>query len=87
MDKVKEMYECDGISPGVKYTFIIYDDDKVELMFYNGAFKVNEPNVRIYDIGNSGGKRIEYGSGNVKASLPFKRYSDGELDEKWIRIK
>ena len=87
MDKVKEMYETDGIGKGTKYILTIYGDDNVGLVFYNGSFKKEESNVRIYDVGNSGGKRVEYGLGNVKASLPFKRYSDGELDEKWIRIK
>ena len=87
MSKVKEMYETDGICSGVKYLLTIMDDGSVSLTFYNGTFKRDEPNVEITTIGDNGGRRVEYGTANVTSSFPFKRYSDGELDEKWIRIK
>ena len=87
MSKVKEMYETDGICPGIKYLLTIMDDDSVTLTFYNGSFKKDEPNVEIIAIGDNGGKRVEYGTVNVKSSFPFRRYSDGTLDERWTRIK
>jgi len=87
MSTVKEIYECDGMTPNVKYVLTIYEGGNTDLVFYNGAFKTSEPNVRICEIGTNGGKRIEYGTPNVKSSLPFMRYSDGKLDDKWTRIK
>ena len=86
MGIVREIYETDGVTGGVKYVLTINEDHSVKLMFYNGAFKVEEPNVRIVDIGDNGGKRVEYGTENSKSSLPFKRYSDGALDERWTQI-
>jgi hypothetical protein len=86
MSIAKEIYETDGVSKGVKYVLTINEDDSVKLMFYNGAFKVDEPNVHIVDIGNNGGKRVEYGASTVKTSFPFKKYLDGTLDERWTKI-
>ena len=86
MGIAKEIYETDGVSKGVKYVLTINEDDSVKLMFYNGAFKFDEPNVQIIDIGNNGGKRVEYGTSIMKSSLPFKRYLDGTLDERWTKI-
>lgn len=86
MGIAKEIYETDGISKGVKYVLTINEDNSVKLMFYNGAFKVEEPCVEIVDIGDNGGKRVEYGTSKVKTSLPFKRYIDGTLDDRWTKI-
>jgi hypothetical protein len=36
-------------------------------------------------IGSNGGERIQYNNNNV--SLPFKNYSNGELDKHWRKIK
>lgn len=86
MGIVRELYETDGANKGVKYVLTINEDDSAKLVFYNGAFKVDEPNVCIVDVGGNGGKRIEYGTTNVKSSLPFKRYMDGTLDDRWTKI-
>ena len=84
---VKEMYECDGICNDTKYVLVIYDDLSVKLTFYNGTIKFEEPYVSISSVGENGGKRIEYGTGSVKTSLPFRKYIDGSLDERWTQIK
>lgn len=84
---VKELYEGDGICNGAKYIFTIYEDDSVKLTFFNGNTRVEEPAVKLIDIGTNGGKRIEYGTTNVKSSLPFRKYVDGTLDERWEQIK
>jgi hypothetical protein len=86
MGIAREIYETDGITSGVKYVLTINEDNSVKLVYYNGAFKVDEPNVEIVDIGENGGKRVEYGTTHVKSSFPFKRYLDGELDERWTKI-
>jgi hypothetical protein len=86
MGIAREIYVTDGVSKGVKYVLTINEDNSVKLVFYNGAFKVDEPEVQIIDIGVNGGKRIEYGTNSVKSSIPFKRYLDGELDERWTKI-
>jgi hypothetical protein len=86
MGIAREIYETDGISKGVKYVLTINEDDSAKLVFYNGAFKVEEPGVQIVDVGDNGGKRVEYGTSKVKTSLPFKRYIDGTLDDRWTKI-
>lgn len=86
MGIAKEIYETDGVSKGVKYVLTINEDNSVKLVFYNGAFKVEEPGVQIVDVGDNGGKRVEYGTSKVKTSLPFKRYIDGALDSRWTKI-
>jgi hypothetical protein len=86
MGIAKEIYETDGVSNGVKYVLTINEDNSVKLVCYNGAFKVEEPGVQIVDVGDNGGKRVEYGTSKVKASFPFKRYIDGTLDERWTKI-
>ena len=84
---VKEMYECDGACNGTKYVLVIYDDLSVKLTFYNGTIKFEEPAVKITPIGTNGGRAIEYGTVNVKTSLPFRKYVDGSLNERWTQIK
>ena len=87
MDKeVKELYECDGVCNGVKYILTIYKDDSVKLLFFNGSMNVEEPNVHIVNVGDNGGKRVEYGTSTVLSSFPFKKYLDGTLDERWTQI-
>ena len=81
------MYMCDGICDGTKYVLNIYDDLSVKLTFYNGTVKFEEPFVSIEPIGENGGRRIEYGTTSVKTSLPFRKYIDGSLDERWTQIK
>ena len=81
------MYECDGICTGTKYVLVIYDDWSVKLTFYNGTIRFEKPFARIKLIGDNGGKTIEYGTAHVKSSLPFRKYLDGTLDERWTQIK
>lgn len=83
--EVKELYEYNG--EGQKFLLYIYDDDSTKLTQYKGDDSIEKLNPRIYDIGGKGGKRIEYGTSNVKSSLPFINYSDGNLDKRWTRIK
>lgn len=88
MDKVvKEMYECDGVCKGTKYVLVIYDDNTPKLTFYNGDVKFEEENVSFEEIGKNGGLRVSYGTSKVQSSLPFKKYLDGTLDERWTKIK
>ena len=84
---VKEMYVCNGVCEGTKYVLVIYDDLSVKLTFYNGTIKCEESTVNICPIGENGGRRIEYGTSTVKTSLPFRKYLDGSLDERWTQIK
>ena len=81
------MYVGDGVYPGVKFVLVIYTDNSLKLLYYNGRTRIEEPGVEIVDSGENGGKRIEYGTPNVKTSLPFKKYLDGTLEERWTKIK
>ena len=83
--EVKELYEYNG--EGQKFLLYIYDDDSTKLTQYKGDDSIEKLNPRIYDIGGKSGKRIEYGTSNVKSSLPFINCSDGNLDKRWTRIK
>jgi hypothetical protein len=84
---VKELYECDGISKGTKYVLVIYDDLSVKLTLYNGTVKFEEPAVKIKPVGLNGGRAIEYGTTHSMTSIPFRKYIDGSLDERWTQIK
>ena len=86
MGIAREIYESDGTTSGTKYILTINEDDSVKLVLYNGAFKFEEHNVHIVDIGPNGGKRIEYGTSNVQSSIPFRRYTDGTIDNRWTKI-
>lgn len=70
----------------LKYIFTIYEDDSISVTSYFNKPK-EEENVSLVDVGTKGGKRIEFGNSSVKSSLPFKNFSNGELDERWQRIK
>ena len=88
MDKiVRELYLGDGRYPGVKFVFTIYTDNSLKLAYYNGRTRIEEPNVELLDVGDNGGKKIEYGTPSVRASIPFKRFTDGKLYANWIQIK
>ena len=84
---VKELYECDGVSQGTKYVLVIYDDLSVKLTLYNGTVKFEEPTVKITPVGLNGGRSIEYGTTHSMTSIPFRKYIDGSLDERWTQIK
>ena len=71
----------------MKFVLVIYTDNSLKLLYYNGRTRIEEPGVEIVDSGENGGKRIEYGTPNVKTSLPFKKYLDGTLEERWTKIK
>lgn len=86
MGIAREIYESDGLTKDTKFILTINEDDSVKLMYYNGSFKTEEPNTRIIDVGDKGGKRIEYGTTSVSSSIPFKRYIDGTLDSRWTKI-
>ena len=79
------MYEYNG--EGQKYLFTIYDDNTLKLALCKNEELIYKDNVRIYDIGGKGGQRIEYGTSTSKSSLPFKGYSDGNLDKRWEKLK
>lgn len=79
------MYEYNG--EGQKYLFTIYDNDSVKLVLCEKDELIEKENARVYDIGGKGGQRIEYGTSTTKSSLPFKNYSDGQLDKRWEKIK
>lgn len=88
MDKiVRELYLGDGNYPGVKFVFTIYTDNSMKLAYYNGRTRIEEPNVELLDVGDNGGKKIEYGTSAVRTSMPFKRFTDGKLHTNWVQIK
>lgn len=88
MDKlVRELYAGDGLYPGVKLVFTIYTDNSLRLAYFNGRTRIEEPNVELIDVGDKGGKKIEYGTPNVKTTIPFRKYIDGTLYERWVQIK
>lgn len=88
MDKlVRELYLGDGMYPGVKFVFTIYTDNSLMLAYYNGRTRIEEPNVELLDVGDNGGKKIEYGTSAVRTSMPFKRFTDGKLHANWVQIK
>jgi len=84
---VRELYLGDGVYPGVKFILTVYTDNSLRLAYYNGRTRIEEPNVELIDIGDKGGKKLEYGTPNVKSSIPFRKYADGTLHEKWTQIK
>ena len=88
MDKsVREMYEGECVMQGAKYLLIIYDDGTLKLTWYCGDRIVEEECPTFRKSGQ--GLRIDYGNPNakVRSSMPFSKYSDGTLDERWTKIK
>ena len=86
MDKsVREMYEGDSIMKDAKYLLLVYDDGTLKLTWYCGDRIVEEENPIFTKAGK--GLRIQYGSSTVKSSIPFTKYADGTLDERWVKIK
>jgi len=84
---VREMYEGECVMQGAKYLLIIYDDGTLKLTWYCDDKVVEEQSPRFTNAGK--GLRIEYGNPNAetKSSIPFSKYSDGTLDERWTKIK
>lgn len=80
----KEVYEYNG--EGQKFLLTINEDDSIKLILCKKEEGIEKECANIYDIGGKGGKRIEYGKSKTKSSLPFKNYSDGQLDKRWVKI-
>ena len=69
------------------FALTIYADDTLKLVFFNGNIRVEAQGLKMLDVGTNGGKCLEYGTQNVKTSIPFKKYTDGTLNERWTQIK
>ena len=78
-----ERYTQEGIIKGTDDELIIFDDGSVQYITQNvdGEYIVHD-NCKMYSVGNKGGMRIKYGHGS---SFSFKRYDNGEIDERWIK--
>jgi len=83
--RVREIYEGDCVMKDAKYLLLIYDDGSLKLTWYCGERIVEEKNPTLRAAGS--GLRLEYGEGDVKSSMPFTKYADGTLDDKWVKIK
>lgn len=78
-----EKYIQDGIIKNTKDELIISDDTICYITHNCNGDEIVYNNCEKYAVGDKGGIRIKYGKGS---SFSFRKYNNGEIDERWELI-
>lgn len=79
-----EKYTQNGIIKCTKDELIISDNTICYITHNRNGEEIVYNNCEKYAVGNKGGIRIKYGKGS---SFSFRKYDNGEIDERWQLIE